>query len=89
MISDGELPFTRALETSHHPISSTWSAKNLPEILFYLNPPASKYQGQVAHPLIDEETGKVALSDEGRQIKDYPILPRYISIEVEGTTNFT
>lgn len=85
IFSGGELPYSVALITSDHTDSSNWSVDNLPEILFYLHPPPSKHQGQNVNFLVDDETGKVALSDDGGKIKNFPVLPRRISLEVEGT----
>lgn len=82
--SGGELPYTPALVTSDHPISRNWSTENLPEILFYLHPPTSQHEDQDVKYLMDEETGEIARSDENNEIKDFEILPRYISLEVEG-----
>lgn len=82
------MPYSPALETSYHPLSRNWSAEHLPEVLFYLVPPESKYKGQAVEYLKDDETGKTALSEEGDEIRDFEILPRYISIEVEGSTTF-
>jgi hypothetical protein len=78
------MPYTPALETSDHPMSREWSSENLPETLFYLTPPESRFAGQSVQFLRDEETGKIALSEEGNKVKDFEILPRYISVEVEG-----
>jgi hypothetical protein len=78
------MPETPALETSDHPLSREWSSENLPEILFYLSPPPSQYQGQAVQYLRDQQTGEIILSEERNQIKDFEILPRYISVEVEG-----
>lgn len=78
------MPHTPALETSDHPMSREWSSENLPEILFYLTPPPSRFQGETVQYLRDEETGAIVLSEEGHHIKDFEILPRYISVEVEG-----
>lgn len=80
------MPYTPALETSDHPMSREWSSENLPEILFYLTTPKSRFSDAKVQYLRDEETGKVVLSEEGNKIKDFEILPRYISVEVEGSS---
>lgn len=79
------MPTTPALVTSDHPMSREWSSENLPEILFFLNPPESKYATQSVQYLRDEVTGEIVLSEEGHQVRDFEILPRYISVEVEGS----
>ena len=78
------MPRSLALETSDHPISRDWSSENLPLILFYLSPPQSQYQGQTVQYLHDQETNELIRSEEGNAIRDFEILPRYISVEVEG-----
>lgn len=84
---DGEKPEakpeTMALTTSSFPNSDKWSLKNLPEILFYLKLPKSEYEGQPIELL--EEDGKVVkVGKDEKPLRAFPILPRHISVEVEG-----
>jgi len=81
-ITGGIQPFTQALEMSDHPNKELWSEETLPEILFYVVTPRSKYQGVPVTKL--RENGKVAESDQGKPINDFEILPRYIPVTVDG-----
>ena len=80
---DGAKPENMALTTSSFPNSDEWSLENLPEILFYLKLPKSEYEGQPIELL--EENGKVVkVGKDGKPLRAFPILPRHISVEVEG-----
>jgi hypothetical protein len=81
-VIDGEMPPSKALETSYFPHQEEWSEDNLPDILFYLKPPKSEYEGQPVSILLDDD-GDVVWND-GKPLKDFPILPRQISLEVQG-----
>lgn len=71
-----------ALTTSPFPNSDKWSLDYLPEILFYLKPPESKYERQPVELL--KENGKVVVNEDGKELRAFPILPRRISVEVQG-----
>jgi hypothetical protein len=82
-LTDGILPDIEALRTSPFPNSDKWSQENLPEILFYLKPPASVYEGQPVE-LLRDDNGALKLGDHGKPVREFPILPRHISCTVEG-----
>ncbi|ERF70085.1 hypothetical protein EPUS_00272 [Endocarpon pusillum Z07020] len=82
-LKDGAKLETLALTTSSFPNSDKWSLENLPEILFYLKLPKSEYEGQPIELL--EEDGKVVrVGKDEKPLRAFPILPRHISVEVEG-----
>jgi hypothetical protein len=72
-----------ALKTSSHPFEDEWSEEKLPEILFYLIAPDSKYFGKPVRSLLDA-SGQVILSDRRKPIRDFEVLPRHISLDVPG-----
>ena len=81
--TDGAELEKMALTTSPFPNSDKWSLEYLPEILFYLKLPKSKYEGQPVELL--KENGKVVtVGEEEKPLRAFPILPRHISVEVEG-----
>lgn len=81
-LTDGVMPYSDALVTTPFPHSDEWSEENLPEILFYIKPPRSPYQGQAVQPLMEE--GKPVMAQNGNQLRDLPVLPRRISLDVPG-----
>ncbi|EXJ93122.1 hypothetical protein A1O3_01679 [Capronia epimyces CBS 606.96] len=78
----GILPFSPALYTSDFPHKSVWSKENLPEVLLYLEPPPSRYSGIKVEPLLDN--GVPVLGDGGTPLRALEVLPRHISVDVEG-----
>jgi len=78
----GVLPYSPALVTTEFPHCYEWSEENLPEILFYLVLPPSKYT-DIKVPFL-EENGKIVLNDERKPIRAFEVLPRHISLDVEG-----
>ncbi len=78
------MPYTPSLETTDFPHKDEWSENNLPEILFYIELPASIYEGLEKNPLLED--GKPVMSDgrEPRHIRDFEVLPRNISLDVPG-----
>jgi hypothetical protein len=80
---DGSMPYSEALITSPFPHSDEWSEDQLPEILFYIKPPKSEFEGQPVSFL--QENGEVVkVGEYGKPMRDFPILPRRISLEVPG-----
>lgn len=79
--TDGKMPYSKALTTSSFPNDQVWSEDNLPDILFYIKPPTSEYEGQPVLPL--KKNGKI-VKVGGKAVRDFPILPRRISLEVPG-----
>ncbi|KAL1968963.1 hypothetical protein VTN77DRAFT_797 [Rasamsonia byssochlamydoides] len=69
------------LHTCVHPHHSPFSEANLPPILFRLDPPSDLETGEVL-PL--REGGKIVKNTEGTPLRDFPFLPRYISVQVPG-----
>ena len=64
-----------------------WSSEKLPEILFFLQPPVSRYINKPIRFL--SQTGKPVLAKDANKkgahpIKDFDILPRHISLDVPG-----
>ena len=76
------LPESPALTTSDFPHRDEWSKENLPDILFYITPPTSPYASQRVLPLF--ENGIPVRSERDVPIRDFEILPRHISVDVEG-----
>ena len=81
--TDGEMPESDALKTSSFPHDNEWSEDNLPDILFYIKPPKSEYEGQ-AVGLLKENGEVVKVGKQQKPLRDFPILPRHISLEVPG-----
>lgn len=81
----GDISKIPSLMTSEFPHKDEWSEENLPDILFYVFPPQSQYEGQEVRYLLDEN-GKEIYPDHGgnHPIRDFEILPRHISLKVEG-----
>lgn len=77
----GKLP--EELTNSAHPHSDEWSEEDLPEILFYLKPPKSEFEGKPVQ-LLKENGQLVKVWGENRPLKDFPILPRRIALDVPG-----
>lgn len=82
-LTDGTMPYVEAFRTSSFPNSDKWSKDDLPEILLYLKPPKSKYAGQPVG-LLKEDGKVVKVGGHGKPLRDFPILPRHISVDVEG-----
>ncbi|KAF7514381.1 hypothetical protein GJ744_000151 [Endocarpon pusillum] len=83
---DAAKPESVALITSSFPGSSgpdKWSLENLPEILFYLKVPKSQYEGQPVE-LLKEDGKVVKVGEDGKPLRAFPVLPRHISVDVEG-----
>ena len=80
---DGVLPHSDALVTSSFPHCDEWSEANLPEILFYIKPPKSEYEGQPVG-FVEENGESVKVGGNNKPLRDFPILPRRISLEVPG-----
>ena len=78
----GNLPISQALVTSDFPHKNEWDNDNLPDILFYLVPPKSIHNTEKLQRISDN--GQPVLNDKGRRIRDFEILPRHISVAVEG-----
>jgi hypothetical protein len=78
------MPYTLSLVTSDFPHKSEWSQIDLPDILFYIQPPISEYEGVKVENLIED--GKPVASDatDGHIIRQFEILPRNISLDVPG-----
>ncbi len=74
--------FSQALVTSDFPHKNEWDNDNLPDILFYLVPPKSIHNTEKLQRISDN--GQPVLNDKGRRIRDFEILPRHISVAVEG-----
>jgi hypothetical protein len=83
VLTDGVMPYVKALETTPFPHSQEWSQDNLPDILFYLKPPKSKYEGQPVS-FLKENGEPVKVAEHDKSVRDFPILPRRISLEVSG-----
>jgi hypothetical protein len=81
--TDGIMPDLEADRTSSFPNSDKWSKDNLPEILLYIIPPVSEYEGQPVG-FIQENGRAVKIGEHGKPLRDFPILPRHISCNVEG-----
>ncbi|KAG9777748.1 hypothetical protein ABEF93_006582 [Exophiala dermatitidis] len=81
-LNGGTLPYSPALVTSDFPHKYEWSKENLPAVLFYLVPPPSPHSDKPIVMLF--ENGKPVLNAEGAQLRDFEVLPRQISVDVEG-----
>ncbi|EEP79519.1 predicted protein [Uncinocarpus reesii 1704] len=67
--------------TCHHPYHSSYTEDNLPLLLFRLEPPNgnnSEYIGNLV------ENGMVVLDYQGNPVRNFPFLPRYISVKPSG-----
>lgn len=80
---DGVMPHSEALVTSSFPHCGEWSETNLPEILFYIKPPRSEYDG-LPVGFVEEDGEPVKVGKLNKSLRDFPILPRRISLEVPG-----
>jgi hypothetical protein len=76
------MPYTLSLVTSDFPHRAEWSEINLPDILFYIQPPVSEYEAAKVEYLTED--GEFVMSDDGRKIRKFEILPRHISLDVPG-----
>jgi hypothetical protein len=83
IVLDGVMPYSEALITSSFPHSDEWSESNLPEILFYIKPPKSEYEGQPVG-FVKENGATVKVGEQNKPLRDFSILPRRISLEVPG-----
>ena len=77
------MPYTISLVTSDFPHKDEWSEENLPEILFYIICPESKYAGMKVELLLGED-GQPVYNSESKPLRAFELLPRHISIEVPG-----
>lgn len=69
--------------TTAVPSEATWSETNLPDIIGQLDPRPSRTAIKDDDPPPLEENGAVALDVMGNPIKNFPNLPRHISVNVE------
>ncbi|EXJ91335.1 hypothetical protein A1O1_04447 [Capronia coronata CBS 617.96] len=81
-LNGGTLPYSPALVTSDFPHKHEWSKDNLPEILFYLVPPISRFSDMKVELLVED--GQRVLGDRGAPLRRFEILPRHISVDVEA-----
>ncbi|KAK5553150.1 hypothetical protein LTR46_008863 [Exophiala xenobiotica] len=82
IMNGGNLPFSSALVTSYFPHKNEWNEDNLPDILFYLVPPKNINSTQTPQNIT--VFGKPLLDHGGRPIRDFDVLPRRISVNVDG-----
>lgn len=80
--NNGSMPETLAFTTSELKNDAAWSEKNLPEVLFYLQPPLSEH-GNAPEALQDGE-GNLIKNEEVSPLRDTPILPKRISVDDFG-----
>ncbi|KAK2801715.1 hypothetical protein FQN50_007630 [Emmonsiellopsis sp. PD_5] len=66
-----------AYHTCWHPVCSRFSDSHLPPILFQLDPPRDRSTSLL--PML-KENGRAVLDYDGVGIRDFPFLPRYISV---------
>ncbi|GAD91944.1 hypothetical protein NFIA_036500 [Paecilomyces variotii No. 5] len=76
---DTEVP--DCLHTCTHPYHSSYSEEYLPPLIFRLDTLVTAKQTSVGLLI---ENGKVAEDADGCPIRDFPFLPRYISVKVSG-----
>jgi hypothetical protein len=76
------MPYTLSLVTSDFPHKTEWSEINLPDILFYIQPPISEYEAVKVEYLTED--GEFVFSDDGCKIRKFEILPRHVSLDVPG-----
>ncbi|KAE8150406.1 hypothetical protein BDV25DRAFT_112577 [Aspergillus avenaceus] len=67
--------------TCPHPYHSEYSEQNLPPLLFRMEPPVEPKLPELPY-LLDK--GEFVLDMEGREMRDFPFLPRYISCNPSG-----
>lgn len=78
------MPYTLSLVTSDFPHKAEWSETDLPDILFYIQPPTSQYEGVKVEDLIEDGEPVVSDAPDGHNIRHFEILPRNISLDVPG-----
>lgn len=78
------MPYTLSLVTSDFPGKAEWSEIDLPDILFYIHPPTSQYEGVKVENLIEDGEHVVSDAPDGHYIRQFEILPRNISLDVPG-----
>jgi hypothetical protein len=78
------MPYTLSLVTSDFPHKDEWSEIDLPDILFYIQPPPSRYDGVKVEDLIEDGAPVASDAPDGHNIRQFEILPRNISLDVPG-----
>lgn len=78
------MPYTLSLVTSDYLHQAEWSEINLPDILFYIQPPISDYEGVKVEELIENGGPVVSDAADKHNIRQFEILPRNISLDVPG-----
>lgn len=78
------MPYIASLVTSDFPHKAEWSESNLPDVLFYIELPKFEKECIKVADLI--ENGETVISDGPvpRNIREFDILPRNISLDVPG-----
>src|SRR2546423_324380 len=69
------MPYTLSLVTSDFPHKTEWSEIDLPEILFYIQPPTSEYERVKIKDLIENGEAVVSDAPDGHNIRHFDILP--------------
>ncbi|WEW56608.1 hypothetical protein PRK78_002056 [Emydomyces testavorans] len=67
--------------TCPHPYHSSYNEGNLPLLLFMLEPPEQSHSEPVGHLM---ENGRPVLDFQGNPVRNFPFLPRYISVKPTG-----
>ena len=78
------MPYTLSLVTSDFPHKAEWSEVDLPDILFYIQPPKSKYEGVKSNNLLEDGEPVASDAPDGHNIRQFDVLPRNISLDVPG-----
>jgi hypothetical protein len=78
------MPYTLSLVTSDFVHKAAWSETDLPDILFYIQPPMSKYEGVKVEDLFENGAPVVSDASDRHNIRQFEILPRNISLDVPG-----
>jgi hypothetical protein len=68
---------------SSHPYEHHISSTNLAPILFQLEPGPNQFAG-VKVPRLADLAGNVVVTDEGRELRFFSFLPRYIPYDISG-----
>ncbi|KMU90679.1 hypothetical protein CIHG_08490 [Coccidioides immitis H538.4] len=67
--------------TCSHPYHSSYNEGNLPLLLFRLEAPKESQSEPIGYLV---ENGKVVLDYQGNPVRNFPFLPRYISVKPSG-----
>ncbi|EFW16474.1 hypothetical protein D8B26_005798 [Coccidioides posadasii str. Silveira] len=67
--------------TCSHPYHSSYNEGNLPLLLFRLEAPKESHSEPIGYLV---ENGKVVLDYQGNPVRNFPFLPRYISVKPSG-----